>query len=99
MQDNTDVCNTTANNGRVRDFAGNAEGDVHCHGFVWQDDSHLESFIIPLFNYVKKFDHVEERGYYGRWVLTTGATALRSHYISGRSGAMNRYTLGHFVDG
>lgn len=47
-------------------FAGGGEGDVHCHGFVWPDGAHYESFIVPLYKYVRTFDHREARGYYGR---------------------------------
>lgn len=50
----------------VDDFAGGNEGDVHCHGFVWADGAHYESFILPLYKYVRTFDHREARGYYGR---------------------------------
>lgn len=49
------------------DYAGGDEGDVHCHGFVWADGAHLESFILPLYKYVRNFDHRDARGYYGRY--------------------------------
>ena len=68
MQDNTDVCRVldSPDVGDTREFPGDAEGDVHCHGFVWAQGASLDSFIKPLNRFVKNFDHKEERGYHGR---------------------------------
>lgn len=59
VEDNADVCLV---NGKFQ------EGDetVHCHGLVWADGASFESFILPLYKYVRTFDHRDARGYYGR---------------------------------
>lgn len=62
VEDNADVCLV---NGEFQ------EGDetVHCHGMVWADGASFESFILPLYKFVRTFDHRDARGYYGRFVL------------------------------
>jgi len=46
-------------------FEGDAEGDTHCHGFVWTDDETSTDFRYKantLF-YVSMRDHMKNRGY------------------------------------
>eukprot|EP00903_Cladosiphon_okamuranus_P015443 g14263.t1 len=59
MQDNTDVC-YVGDTG----YPGEEEGEVHCHGFVWPEDS-SEVYVHLLAQYVQNFDHRDKRGYYG----------------------------------
>ena len=68
MEDNTDVCRVLDSPavGDSREFPGDSEGDVHCHGFVWAEGASLESFIKPLYHFVRNFDHRDERGYHGK---------------------------------
>ena len=65
MEDNTDVCRYTDSTHATRDFPGDSEGDVHCHGFGWPEDADYLSYIEPLYHYVRNFDHKDYRGYYG----------------------------------
>lgn len=57
-------------------FAEDNEGDIHCHGFVWADGANLDSFIMPLYEYVRNFDHIKTRGYYGRSVFVDTFSCL-----------------------
>ena len=68
MDDNTDVCRVldTPNSSGTREFPGDTEGDVHCHGFVWGDGASVQWFITPLYNFVRNFGHKGEREYSGR---------------------------------
>lgn len=56
-------------NGKVIDYPADDEGDVHCHGIVWAEGASYESFILPLYKFVRTFDHRNERGYYGRYIV------------------------------
>ena len=68
MEDNTDVCRVldSPSDGETREYPGESEGEVHCHGFVWEEGASLESFIKPLYRFVRNFDHRDERGYFGK---------------------------------
>ena len=86
MVDNTDVCRVLDSDdvGDTREFPGDSEGEVHCHGFVSADGANLDAFIKPLYKYVRNYDHRDARGYYGRCVRKSNNTAvvggaLRSH--------------------
>lgn len=61
VEDNADIC-------AVNDVNQPGDEKVHCHGMVWADDAHFESFILPLYKFVRTFDHRDARGYYGRSV-------------------------------
>jgi len=65
MEDNTDVCRYTDSSHATRDYPGDSEGEVHCHGFGWPEDADYVSFIEPLYHYVRNFDHRDYRGYFG----------------------------------
>lgn len=70
VQKNTDVCagapQKTSGGGKKDKYAGDAEGDVHCHGFVWPDDASYNAYVLPLYKFVIAFDHKKDRGYSGR---------------------------------
>ena len=68
MEDNTDVCRVldSPEIGDSREFPGDTEGEVHCHGFVWAEGANFESFIKPLYKFVRNYDHRDERGYFGQ---------------------------------
>ena len=68
VQDNTDVCRVydSPGVGDIREFPGDTEGKVHCHGFVWAHGAHPETFIEPLYNFVRNFGHRDGRGYSGK---------------------------------
>lgn len=66
-------------------FAAGDEGDIHCHGFVWADGAHFESFILPLYKFVKSFDHRHARGYYGRCVRWLYANEPRMPRVASTS--------------
>lgn len=70
MQDNTDVCRVVDKPrvGGTLEFPGESEGDIHCHGMVWADGASLDAFILPLYKFVRHYDHTDARGYSGRWV-------------------------------
>lgn len=55
-----DVCRV----GDVK-YSGDSEGDVHCHGFAWADDS-TDRYIHLLAQFVQNFNHIGLRGYYGK---------------------------------
>lgn len=78
LDDDEDSSDDVEDDFEVEDdrFAAGNEGDVHCHGFVWADGSHFESFILPLYKYVRTFDHRHARGYYGRCVACSVSAAL-----------------------
>lgn len=65
MEDNTDVCRYTDSSHATRDYPGDSEGEVHCHGFGWPEDADYDSYIEPLYHYVRNFDHRGYRGYFG----------------------------------
>ena len=65
MEDNTDVCRYTDSSQTTRDYPGDSEGEVHCHGFGWPKKSNYHAYIEPLYHYVRNFDHRDYRGYYG----------------------------------
>ena len=65
MEDNTDVCRYTDSSQTTRDYPGDSEGEVHCHGFGWPEKSDYTAYIEPLYNYVRNFDHKDYRGYFG----------------------------------
>ncbi|CAM9608060.1 unnamed protein product, partial [Discosporangium mesarthrocarpum] len=64
FNDNTDVCTGSRKRPRLKQYPGDSEGDVHCHGIVWPDKADLSNYIMPLFRYVRSFDHQDDRGYY-----------------------------------
>ena len=68
MEDNTDVCRVldSPEVGDTREFPGDTEGEVHCHGFVWADGASPQLFLTPLYNYVRNFGHRGDRGYSGK---------------------------------
>eukprot|EP00903_Cladosiphon_okamuranus_P010699 g10112.t1 len=61
MEDNTDVCYVNG-----KEITKNEQVDTHCHGFAWKDDADHDTFIDPLYEYVRNYDHKGQRGYYGR---------------------------------
>lgn len=46
-------------------FAGDREGEVHCAGFVWPEDS-SQAYIHLLAQYVQNYDNIDRRGYFGQ---------------------------------
>ena len=66
MEDNTDVCRYVDPSGVSFDFPGESEGSTHCHGFGWPEDADYTSHILPLYFFVRNFDHYQSRGYYGK---------------------------------
>lgn len=62
VEDNTDVCS-------VNGADQQGDEDTHCHGIVWEDGASFEAYILPLYKFVRTFDHRDARGYYGRCVL------------------------------
>lgn len=76
------------------EYPGDEEGDVHCHGIVWAEGASLESFILPLYKFVKKFDHRDGRGYDGRFVRVYPLPELvLARIIDGRHQPVNPRTL------
>ncbi|CAN0119715.1 unnamed protein product, partial [Ascophyllum nodosum] len=65
MEDNTDVCRYVDPTGVSIDFPGESEGETHCHGFGWPEGSEYVNHILPLYFFVRNFDHSQYRGYYG----------------------------------
>ena len=65
MEDNTDVCRYTDSSQTTRDYPGDSEGEVHCHGFGWPEKSDYHAYVEPLYHYVRNFDHRDYRGYFG----------------------------------
>jgi hypothetical protein len=57
--DNTDVCVANGLNTQ-----GNAEGAIHCHGFVMANKDNTKD-TAALLNYVNNKDHVTARKYFG----------------------------------
>ena len=66
MEENTDVCRYVDPTGVSIDFPGESEGETHCHGFGWPEGSEYVNHILPLYFFVRKFDHSQYRGYYGK---------------------------------
>ena len=46
-------------------YPGDAEGEVHCHGFVWPEDA-TDVEIAYLAQFVVNFNHKDKKGYYGK---------------------------------
>ena len=65
MVDNTDVCRVLDSDdvGDTREFPGDSEGEVHCHGFVWADGASIQWFLTPLYTFVRNFGHKGEKEY------------------------------------
>eukprot|EP00903_Cladosiphon_okamuranus_P021568 g19830.t1 len=61
MEDNTDVCSVNG-----KEITKQEQVDTHCHGFAWKNGADYDTFIEPLYHYVRNFDHKGQRGYYGR---------------------------------
>ena len=75
--DNTNLCflprddkfskreHVATERGTIDIFAGESEGDMHCHGFMWDEDPNnaQTKYIGNNFYYVSMYDHLYTRGY------------------------------------
>ena len=60
--DNSNLCYTKPS---FTPYPRDAEGDIHCHGLAWADDSSHPSATLKYNNffYVSMYDHMYTRGY------------------------------------